>query len=104
MVMRFFLIAHIFLFAFLADAYHGPGEQVREMLRGGSMQMCLSTEQLGRVGFCSAGFLRPEAPDKTVAVGSEPLGLYQRKTQSRIIWCRITLATVTFLSRHSTRG
>ena len=39
MVMRFFLIAHIFLFAFLADAYHGPGEQVREMLRGGSMQM-----------------------------------------------------------------
>ena len=41
------------------------------------------------VGACvSAGFVRPDEPDKIVATGSEPLDEYQRKTQSPMIWFR----------------
>ena len=69
----------------MVDSHGGPGEQIREMLRG-CFVLAVVGGELAVGAFVCAGFVRPDAPDKIVATGSEPLDEYQRKTQSPIIW------------------
>ena len=78
----------------MVDSHGGPGEQIREMLRGCFVLAVVGGggQELAVDAFVCAGFVRPDEPDKIVATGSEPLDEYQRKTQSPIIWVRACFA------------